>query len=217
VNGCQQGFLSIASFGLGGRESASKPPQAICKPLAVLLSELHNMNYKYFITEHGRYGMDLLLEEVIRDSSIVSGINRINSREYERLNTYPLPFLTGIEDAQFVSTALKYKYQIYGIDQEFFYSFAFLFDKLFNKSNKSEKIKNSYKAALAFLLEQYQNDATEKDYPICKNLLESEEIQLFFDHLKTDSYLQRIVNDIYQSWKNVALPLLGQLIIELIS
>jgi hypothetical protein len=281
VNGCQQGFLSIASFGLGGRESASKPPQAICKPLAVikktemkhililfilcnqlvyaqdtlttdmvepfsyrfhvengqlrgkgadslmseiqkshfvllgethddakiaeftdvLLSELHNMNYKYFITEHGRYGMDLLLEEVIRDSSIVSGINRINSREYERLNTYPLPFLTGIEDAQFVSTALKYKYQIYGIDQEFFYSFAFLFDKLFNKSNKSEKIKNSYKAALAFLLEQYQNDATEKDYPICKNLLESEEIQLFFDHLKTDSYLQRIVNDIYQSWK----------------
>jgi hypothetical protein len=168
VNGCQQGFLSIASFGLGGRESASKPPQAICKPLAVI---------------------------------IVSGINRINSREYERLNTYPLPFLTGIEDAQFVSTALKYKYQIYGIDQEFFYSFAFLFDKLFNKSNKSEKIKNSYKAALAFLLEQYQNDATEKDYPICKNLLESEEIQLFFDHLKTDSYLQRIVNDIYQSWK----------------
>lgn len=89
----------------------------------VLLSELHNMNYKYFITEHGRYGMDLLLEEVVWDSSIVSGINRINSREYERLNTYPLPFLTGIEDAQFVSTALKYRYQIYGIDQEFFYSF----------------------------------------------------------------------------------------------
>jgi hypothetical protein len=31
VNGCQQGFRSVASFGFGGQESASKPPQAICK------------------------------------------------------------------------------------------------------------------------------------------------------------------------------------------
>jgi hypothetical protein len=34
VNGCQQGFRSVASFGFGGQESASKPPQAICKTLA---------------------------------------------------------------------------------------------------------------------------------------------------------------------------------------
>jgi len=33
VNGCQQGFRSLASFGFGGEESASKPPQAICKTL----------------------------------------------------------------------------------------------------------------------------------------------------------------------------------------
>jgi CRP-like cAMP-binding protein len=33
VNGYQQGFRSVASFGFGGQESASKPPQAICKPL----------------------------------------------------------------------------------------------------------------------------------------------------------------------------------------
>jgi hypothetical protein len=33
VNGYQQGFCSVASFGFGGQESASKPPQAICKTL----------------------------------------------------------------------------------------------------------------------------------------------------------------------------------------
>tara|TARA_Y100001968_G_C19268689_1_gene673054 strand:- start:594 stop:764 length:171 start_codon:yes stop_codon:yes gene_type:complete len=33
VIGCQQGFRSIASFGFGGKKSALKPPQAICKPL----------------------------------------------------------------------------------------------------------------------------------------------------------------------------------------
>jgi hypothetical protein len=36
VNGCQQGFLSVASFGLAGQESASKPPQAICKTLCAI-------------------------------------------------------------------------------------------------------------------------------------------------------------------------------------
>jgi hypothetical protein len=33
VNGRQQGFRSVASLGFGGQESASKPPQAICKTL----------------------------------------------------------------------------------------------------------------------------------------------------------------------------------------
>jgi hypothetical protein len=39
VNGCQQGFRSVASFSFGGQESASKPPQAICKPLWVRLEK----------------------------------------------------------------------------------------------------------------------------------------------------------------------------------
>jgi hypothetical protein len=39
VNGYQQGFRSVASFGLGGQESVLKPPQAICKPLALIKKE----------------------------------------------------------------------------------------------------------------------------------------------------------------------------------
>jgi len=36
VNGYQQGFRFVVRFGFGGQESASKPPQAICKTLAVI-------------------------------------------------------------------------------------------------------------------------------------------------------------------------------------
>ena len=36
VNGYQQGFRHVAGFSFGGQESASKPPQAICKPLSVI-------------------------------------------------------------------------------------------------------------------------------------------------------------------------------------
>ena len=41
MNVCQQGFRSIASFGFGGQESASKPVQTICKPLG---PKQQNMN-----------------------------------------------------------------------------------------------------------------------------------------------------------------------------
>jgi hypothetical protein len=32
----RQGFRSVASFSFGGQERASKPPQAICKPLGAI-------------------------------------------------------------------------------------------------------------------------------------------------------------------------------------
>lgn len=43
MNGYQQGFRFVASFGFGGQESASKPPQAICKPLP----KFNMFNYTY--------------------------------------------------------------------------------------------------------------------------------------------------------------------------
>lgn len=36
MKGYQQVFRSLGSFGFGGQKSASKPPQAICKPLAFI-------------------------------------------------------------------------------------------------------------------------------------------------------------------------------------
>jgi TPR repeat protein len=40
VNGYQQGFRSVSRFGFGGQESASKPPQAICKTLALIKNKI---------------------------------------------------------------------------------------------------------------------------------------------------------------------------------
>ena len=165
-----------------------------------LLGELSQMDYKYFLTEHGRYGLQFLLEDAVVDSTIVSGISRINTFEYDRLSEYPFPFLTGVEDAEFLSTAIHEEYQIYGIDQEFFYSFPLLFDKLYDNSSKSDTISARYKAALNFLIAQFERDAAEKNYPICQNLLESEEIKSFFDLISTDSLNRKIVNDIRRSW-----------------
>jgi len=167
---------------------------------SILLSELSKLDYKYFLTEHGRYGLQFLIEDAFKGSTIVSGISKINTFEYNRLSKYPFPFLTGIEDAQFLSIALKEKYHIFGIDQEFFYSFPFLFDKLYDNSSKSDSINDRHREALDFLLAQYKKDTSEKNYPIGQNLLKSEEIKLFFDLISTDSLNRKVINDLKRSW-----------------
>jgi uncharacterized iron-regulated protein len=70
VNGCQQGFLSIASFGLGGRESASKPPQAICKPLAVIKkTEMKHILILFILCNQLVYAQDTLTTDMVEPFS----------------------------------------------------------------------------------------------------------------------------------------------------
>jgi hypothetical protein len=55
VNGYQQGFRSVPSLGFGGQESASKPPQAICKTLPPIIkndsAEIKVFNLRVFCGE----------------------------------------------------------------------------------------------------------------------------------------------------------------------
>lgn len=48
-DGYQQGFRSVASFGFGGQESVSKPPQAICKPLSASFKMRDSMKRDLYI------------------------------------------------------------------------------------------------------------------------------------------------------------------------
>jgi hypothetical protein len=54
VNGCYQDFRSVASFGFGGRESASKPPQSICKPLEQIPNRLRK-SIVFGLTQKWKY------------------------------------------------------------------------------------------------------------------------------------------------------------------
>lgn len=167
---------------------------------AVLL-EMSKTGYQYFLTEHGRFGLQWLLETIKDDRPMVDGLAEVNSSEHQRLNEFPFPFLTGVEDARFMAAAVNAGYHLYGLDQEFFYSFPFLFDRLYAKSSQSEAVKESYQLALAFLLLQYQHDAAEKNYPVCRQLLDAEEIETFFNLLISDKELKKVVDDIRQSWE----------------
>lgn len=167
----------------------------------LLLDTLSEMNFRHFLTEHGRYGLQLLLEEIKKDPTVSKGLCRINTKEYSRLNKFPFPFLSGIEDASFMSTAIDKGYQLFGIDQEFYYSYPFLFETLYEKSNKTEWIKNSYQQAIYFILSQYKLESANKDYSVCKSLLESEVIKQFFSNVNSGFASNELINDIILSWE----------------
>jgi hypothetical protein len=53
-NDYQQGFRSVTNFGFGGQESASKPPQAICKT-----QPPKPKKPRHFLTEDSLYNLCL--------------------------------------------------------------------------------------------------------------------------------------------------------------
>jgi hypothetical protein len=72
VNGCQQGIRSVASSGFfGGHESASKPPQAICKPLC------HDMELRLLLEDFRNYcfGSNLISNEEFKLLFVPTGFS----------------------------------------------------------------------------------------------------------------------------------------------
>ncbi len=102
-NGCQQGFRPVASFVLGGQESAPKPPQAICKPL--------NQNL-IFIPIFGTFKVNY--NEMAKNTSISLGSyfdqfvsNRINEGRFKNVSEVIRAGLRLLEEEENKAIALK--------------------------------------------------------------------------------------------------------------
>jgi len=70
VNGYQQGFRFLANFGFGGQNSASKPPQAICKTLPLMLKIRLRIKNSFINLENvtflGNFGLNLTTDQIER-------------------------------------------------------------------------------------------------------------------------------------------------------
>ncbi|MAX81845.1 MAG: hypothetical protein CL843_16905 [Crocinitomicaceae bacterium] len=80
-NSCLQDFRSVARFGLSGQESASKPPQAVCKPLANIEMEklISILITAFFFSSCGSSS-----NKVDRDEGLTEGVKKdtVNSEEF---------------------------------------------------------------------------------------------------------------------------------------
>ena len=111
---------------------------------------LNKNGYKYLGLEVGPTMGDYL--NTLSSPKVVSDIKKVNKQYLivDGEDTYtPIPFFSNIEDAQFLEQAKKHGWNIFGVDQEYYDSYPFLFDIMFENLNSKRKVihKNLYQSA----------------------------------------------------------------------
>lgn len=100
-----------------------------------LLLHLHPVGFRKLVVETGPYSAEKL-ERLIGSGkdAVIKFYDRYSSKLF---GIYPIPFFTGKADLEFLAAADSLDYDLWGMDQEFGYSFKYLMDELANFSGKS--------------------------------------------------------------------------------
>ncbi len=105
-----------------------------------IIPEIDKYGYKTFALEIGPISANIL-DSTSED--IVKYLNKLNQKYLLKDDDYidvPIPFFDYVEDAKFLKQAKNLKWNLIGIDQEYYDSFIMLSDKMYkNLSKKNQK------------------------------------------------------------------------------
>jgi len=194
-------IIKESQFIVYGERHNSSETSKFIKGIIPLLAQ---NNYNTLALEVGPHTAKKLIELSENPIQTVHNLKLFNTRYFNpEIGREPIPFFTGIEDAEFLSLASKYNFDIWGLDQEFYYSILFLTDELLKLEDDSSdnyqlKIK---KQKVDVLIKNYF--LKKKDYDsnegVFKAILSEVEVKDFFKEFKSDEALQ-IIDDIKISW-----------------
>jgi hypothetical protein len=151
--------LSQAQFTMIGEYHGSK---RISEFTEAVISILDIIGCKNMILEVGPVTAKILEETT---ENTVGKLRIINDRymikEKDGYVNLPVPFFNNIEDAMFLDKALKNKWKIMGIDQEFIYSYKMLIDRMYNNLDEKEKFnfQDMYRQVSDSITQYYNYDA----------------------------------------------------------
>jgi hypothetical protein len=167
---------------------------------AAILPELAKVGFSYFCLETGPHSTRLL-SEICKNSDVPSALSNFYSEYYKEVKDIPIPFLEGIEDAEFLKAAINNNYTLFGIDQEYYSSTLLLLNALLSLDKNKSTIQH-HGVAATYVKEQQLIDAEESNYPLHSHLLESLELKRFFNSLDTTNVeINRIIEDLKMSWR----------------
>ena len=93
-----------------------------------LLIVLEPLGFRYFAVEVGPYSARRLQQLIQVGMPAVSEFyKRYSSNVYDLI---PIPFFKGESDLKFLATADTLGFELWGLDQEFYFSYAFLIDEI---------------------------------------------------------------------------------------
>jgi hypothetical protein len=95
---------------------------------SALLDTASHSGFQHFAIETGPYSAEKLEELITKSKSKVSAF--YDNYAYPLFGIYPIPFFTGQADLAMLQTAHTNGYNLWGVDQEFYFSVPFLLDEM---------------------------------------------------------------------------------------
>lgn len=164
------------------------------------ICELGNKyGYTYFICENGRYSMKFLNAVVNGNMDIKNALKKYLKpiKTTIRLNgeievNNPIAFFSTYEEIALLDCLKKFNYQLYGIDQEYYFSTKLFIKELAKlTSEKCNKVNLLYER-----LDSLSNNISNSDFNYCEEILKD---TLLVNFLK--SYNKLGMHPVYKSWQ----------------
>ena len=114
----------------------------ISKFTKAIIPILDDSGFKTFGLEIGPVSVEILREFSKDSTKTITNLNTFNSKFYlpTKDRTYtPIPFFSNVEDAEFLAEATKRKWNLIGLDQEFFAAYLPLLERMYRNLNQKKQ------------------------------------------------------------------------------
>lgn len=198
-------IFNSSQFVVFGERHNSKPTSALTKALIPIM---HKAGYNDICLEVGPHSAEKLKALSSDYENTVQNLKQFNSQYlFVPEGEAPIPFFTGIEDAQFLAAVSKHKMDCWGIDQEYYYAYLFLSDELLNsakgRTNYSTIAAAKQKADAVFLKWLTAEVHAEEEIDVFSEILADKQVIEYFNFFPDAQILKdlKISWDIYSRWR----------------
>jgi hypothetical protein len=124
----------------------------------IILPYFSSNGYKNFALEVGPFTAKIIESEIKLKQSLYD----FNRTFYSNYKDIPIPFFDGTKDDQFIKTALKDDFKLWGLDQEYVTAPLFLLDEIYRNSQDSFSAEQQYRKAKYYLKQQLNDFNSDK-------------------------------------------------------
>jgi hypothetical protein len=169
----------------------------------VMLTELNGYGFDNFVVESGPQTCKKLMSLSNPPNAISTLLRQLN-RKYgsKLLQRFPFIFFHGKEDAAFLQRAAELKYKLWGIDQEFAYSYLYWIQQLRNLMRiETSQALRSYRKSKRAIKSLYLKELFNKKTQVNTELLNNKDIKNFFSSFGSiDAEARNIITALNDSW-----------------
>lgn len=199
-----QKMIKSSQFITYGEIHGSKEVSLLTK---AMIDPLVENDFRYFAIEVGPHSAEVLSRLSTNPDKTIERLYQFNSAYTVSAGdetAVPIPFFDNLSDAEFLQQARRMEMQLWGLDQEFYFSAFFLADELLRtveNSPEASKIKQLKDLAQQSMFKWYMAEVKEEIESPFPLMLKDKNITNFFNSFdEKNTKARAIINDLKISW-----------------